>query len=110
MKYAILCLANGEYIRTKSPSIFRFCETWVRDESNCASITRNWYCGTNETRIEFTTQKAADWFIRRRLSFNPSRKASGKLMAMNELFEFNGINPLSRKMEYQLVEIDEVSD
>lgn len=107
MKYAILCLANGEYIRTNTYNIFRFCETWVRNESNYTVIYTNFYQGINETRIEFTTQKAADWFIRRRLSFNPSRKASGKLMAMNELFEFNGINPLSRKMEY---EIHEVSD
>jgi hypothetical protein len=107
MKYAILCLANGEYIRTKSPTIFRFCETWVREESNYNTININWFHNVNETRIEFTTQEAADWFIRRRLSFNPSRTSSGKLMAMNELFEFNGINPLSRKIEYQLVEIED---
>jgi hypothetical protein len=105
MRYAILCLANGEYIRTKSPAIFRFCETFVRTESNYDTIMHNWYRNVNETRIEFTTKEAADWFIRRRLSFNPNRKESSKLMAMNELFEFNGINPLSRKTEYEIHEI-----
>lgn len=107
MKYAVLCLYTGDYIALNNLDIFRYCENWVKDAANTAEIVKNRWEKNWPTKLLFDTKDAADWFVRRRLSFNSRRTDRQKLMIMNELFELNGLSNLSSKIEYEIIEVEE---
>ena len=106
MKYVILCLATGDYVRLENVDIFKYCDDFVKKESNMDDISANYWNRDNwaPTLLTFNTHEAAHWFMRRRLSFNPRRTASQKLVVMDAVFKLNGINPLSNKVEYDIME------
>ena len=107
MRYKILCLTTGDYVKLKDTNIFRYCEIFVREAANTDEVLKNQYSGSwQPIDLVFTTKDAAAWFYRRRLSYNPRRTAGGKLITMDAVFELNGINPLSSKVEYDIVEIE----
>ena len=109
MKYVILCLATGDYVRLEDTDILKYCDDFVKRASNMEEINANYWNSDNwaPTLLTFDTHEAAHWFMRRRLSFNPRRTASQKLVVMDKVFKLNGINNLSSKVEYDIVEVED---
>ena len=110
MKYVILCLATGDYVRLKDIHIFRYCDRSVTLAANTSEITENYWNSSilQPTLLKFDTYEAAHWFMKRRLSYNPRRTVSDKLATMDAVFKLNGINPRSSKVEYDILEWDDV--
>ena len=56
--------------------------------------------------IYFNTREHADWFVRRRLSYNPRRTDRGKLDFMNAVFRASDMDDcyLTRKHMFDIVE------
>ena len=106
MKYVILCLATGDYVRLEDTDIFSYCDKSVTQSANVSEIQENYWKKDHwaPTLLTFNDHASAHWFVRRRLSFNPRRTASRKLEVMDAVFKLNGINPLSNKVEYDILE------
>ena len=106
MRYKILCLATGDCVKLENLDIFKYCDSFVKEAANTGEIARNIYNGGwQPVELTFATEAAADWFKRRRLCYNPRRTISRKLATMDAVFTLNGINPLSNKIEYDILEI-----
>ena len=104
-RFVILCLATGDYVKLDDLAIFRYCDDFVTASANIQEITNNRRVNSwQPTILSFDKYEAAHWFMRRRLSFNARRTASAKLMVMDMVFKLNGINPLSNKVEYDIIE------
>ena len=56
--------------------------------------------------ICFLTEDSANWFINRRLSYNPARTDNQKLTFMNNLFEASGMDKgmYSKKHMFELID------
>ena len=105
-RYKILCLATGDCVKLENLDIFRYCDSFVVAADNTDEIRNNMYSGSwHPVELTFATLDAADWFKRRRLSYNPRRTVSAKLATMDAVFKLNGINPLSNKIEYDILEV-----
>lgn len=102
MKYAILCLSGGETVKIDRSDIFRYCEGWVTAASNVHELKM-----FTPMLLTFTDRKAAEWFVRRRLTFNPKRTDYTKLRIMNQIMDLNNISHLANKIEFDILEIDE---
>lgn len=109
MKYGILCLTTGQLIRLNNTDLFDICDKWVTLNANYNQIFNNWYNHNilQSTPLLFGSREAADWIVRRRLSYNPARTRENKLRIMNQVFELNNLNPLAHKIEYEIVECNE---
>lgn len=105
-RYKILCLATGDYVKLENVEIFKYCDDFVCKSANMEEINNNRYRGNwQPTLLTFDSIEAADWFKRRRLSYNPRRTVSAKLRTMDAVFKLNDINPLSNKVEYDIMEV-----
>ncbi len=103
--YKILCLTTGSEIRWpksySSPS-----QKLVPAEvmEDIAHLGDTIYQGGI---IYFNTEEQASWFVRRRLSYNPSRTDYQKLTFMNSVFEASGMDPgmYTKKHMFDIVKV-----
>lgn len=103
--YKILCLSTGSEICWPKEWVKMFLLVKLVPK-NIQSEMEDSVLGSNTTML-FHTQEAADWFIRRRLSYNEKRTDYQKLQFMNSVFEASDIGPelYTKKHMFEIMEV-----
>lgn len=102
--FKILCLTTGSEVRW--PSNVRHPTDKMVPREVQADIAHFWDTAMYGGIVYFNTREHADWFVRRRLSYNPKRTDDSKLQFMNCVFEASGMDPgmFTKKHMFDIVE------
>jgi len=101
--YKIICLTTGSDVRWPRHYPYpttKMIPNEVRDDIAHFNDTCN-----QQGIIYFNTFEHADWFVRRRLSWNPKRKDEDKLRFMNAVFKASDMEDVhfSKKHQFDIV-------
>ena len=114
--YKIRCLTTGEFIVIDAHAYMAMYSVIPQKILNDISNTEDIIAMASQVfssakptvspkvYIQFNTEESAQWFINRRLTYNPSRKDAHKLRFMKLLFEANGLPDHTVKVEFEPVE------
>lgn len=99
--FRILCLTSGDYIKIGpyggSTNIEYKMPRDIQKET-VFDWSSSWHY------LEFTTERAANWFLSHRLVYNPKRTDSRKLENMRNLFEYNNVPGfMTCKLEFEII-------
>lgn len=102
--YKILCLTTGSDIRW--PRAYKYPTKKMVPSEVVADIAHFYDTASQQGIIYFQTYEQADWFVRRRLSWNPKRTDQEKLSFMNAIFEASEMEDVhfSKKHQFDIVE------
>ena len=114
--FGIRCLTTGEFIQMDytiwSQLIYHAGKIPAEVLNNIelpqmgSDSVMNMYQNHAKELLKFNTEEAAQWFINRRLTYNPRRKDFSKLSLMESIFDFNGLPEVTVKVEFEVVEIE----
>ena len=109
--FAIRCLTSGEFIRVNSVTyglILWHTGKIPADVLNDISVdgTFESHLSNNKKILRFEKEESAQWFINRRLTYNPKRKDYSKLTLMESIFTCNDLPEITVKVEFETVEIE----
>lgn len=106
--FKILCISSGEYIKLERPRLaiqsalhLLVYFDWYKIDD---SLDNTIYYDSNG-QLWFTTRESADWFIRRRLTYNSKRTDSRKLRFMESVLTASGVQDFRTvKVEFEINE------
>ena len=101
--FKILCLTTGSDIRW--PKAYVHTSKKMVPPEVLADIAHFWDTATQQGIIYFNTKEQADWFVRRRLSWNPRRSDPDKLAFMNAVFKASDMEDVhfSKKHQFEIL-------
>ena len=101
--YKIICLTTGSEIRWPRHYVFPT-KKMVPNEVLC-EVAHFADTSCQQGVVYFNTMEAADWFVRRRLSWNPKRSDPDKLAFMNAVFKASDMEDVhfSKKHQFDIV-------
>jgi hypothetical protein len=101
--FKILCLTTGSDIRW--PKNYRFPSQKLVPKEVQDDIAHFADTGLQGGIVYFNTEEQADWFVRRRLSYNPKRTDWQKLDFMNAVFEASDMADVhfSKKHMFEII-------
>jgi len=106
--FRIRCLTTGEFIIVKNSicsilfSSAKMLPKEIKADMNMPAIFNTM---VGSTLLEFTTETSAQWFINRRLTYNPKRQDHSKLLFMKNIFDDNNLPEVTVKVEFEVVEV-----
>lgn len=106
--FKILCITSGKYIHLErfphgySSTVWLFNWTGITEDVVVDHIFVNKESG----QLFFDTREAADWFIRRRLTYNPKRNNPSKLNFMRSIFRASGLVDWEMTKQEYIIEED----
>lgn len=115
--FKIICLSSGQYIklkRTRSEGYSKhsyFFFNWKGiSQSSKHLLDDSIYVDTKTGTLYFLNSESADWFIRRRLTYNSKRTDYDKVNFMKSMFEASDIPHWeTNKLEFEPIEDTKVN-
>jgi len=102
--YKILCLTTGSDIRW--PRQYGIPTKKLVPTEVMEDIAHFYDTQQGQGIIYFATKEHADWFVRRRLSYNPARQDADKLSFMNAVFkasDMEDVTKITKKYMFDIV-------
>jgi len=104
--YKILCLTTGSEIRWPKHYLYPSQKLVPREvQEDIAHFSDT---AIQQGIIYFSTYEQADWFVRRRLSYNPARTDYQKLSFMNAVFKASDMEEVSNYTKKYMFDIIKV--